>query len=331
MTSPASRPEHIDFDTEALPPGDRVARYRALYSAGADITQTGPNPRATFRGWRLDRAFLYDRRLNDLGHSRDARDLARYGLSHWTATLVLSGRMAADVGMGLVTLMPGDLLFMNTNAPLRNEAHDVRVATLAMTVERLEDVLGPLDGLHGLVLREVYTRLYDGLVRSLFETLPTLDERTLPGVTKALGGLLHAALEAHGRNDNTVPQSRDSTRLIALQAMIDARLGDQAFGPERVVVEAGLSRATLYRLLRPHGGLAGFVLGRRLEHLRRLLSDPHEHRHFGTIARAAGFSDEGQANRTFMARFGVRPGAYRAAVQRAEPDNQFRAWQQELR
>jgi AraC-like DNA-binding protein len=331
MTPHPPEPEHLAFDTQALPPEERVARYRALYGIGAEIIQTGPAPRVTFRGWRLDRAILYDRRLHDIGHSRAAADLARYGMSHWTATLVLEGRMDFDLGAGEQRIGAGELLFMDTSAPSRNGAHHAHVATLSIAEDRLEELIGPLDGLHGVLIGADNARLYAVFVRSLLETLPMLKARVLPAATAALGGLLRAALDAHGRRDGIAPRSRDSARLGALRATIDARLGDPDFGAEQVIAEAGLSRATLYRLLRPHGGLAAFLLGRRLEHLRRLLSDPRDHRPFGLIARAAGFRDEGQANRTFLARFGIRSGAYRASVQRAEPDDQFRTWQQELR
>lgn len=331
MTSPARPVERIEFDTELLPPDSRLARYRALYSAGADIQQTGPNLRATFRGWRLDRAFLYDRRLNDVGHSRDPENLSRYGLSHWTATLVLSGRLTVDLGMGIMGLTAGDLVFTDTNAPLRNEACNVHVATLSMASRRLEDMVGPLDGLHGLIANGAHTELYDPFIRSLLKSLPTLGERSLPGLTTALGGLLASTIEVCRSRENALAQSRQNTRLLELQAVVDARLSDPDFGPEEAIAEVGLSRATLYRALRAQGGLAKFILARRLEYVRRLLSHPGEDRRFGVIARAAGFEDENQANRAFLARFGTRPGIYRAAVQRAEPDEQFRTWQRELR
>jgi len=324
-------PENLSFDTEALPAPERMSRYRALYGIGAEIAQTGPNPRATFRGWRLDRAILYDRRLNDVGHSRAACELHRYGLSHWTATLVLDGRLVFDLGAGERPLGPGDLLFVDTDMPARNDARNAHVATFSVAEDRLEEMVGPLNGLHGLGVGADDARLYGAFVRALLEMLPTLNAAALPAATTALGGLLRASLDAHGRRDGVASRSRDAERLAQLRALIDARAGDPDFGPEQAVADAGLSRATLYRLLRPHGGLAAFLLGRRLEQLRRLLSDPGEHRSFGAIARAAGFRDERHANRTFLARFGVRADAYRAGVAHAVPDDQFRAWQQELR
>ena len=331
MTMRALPPEHLGFDSERLPPAERMIRYRALYGLGAEIIQTGPAPRATFQGWRLDRAILYDRWLNDVGHSRAATDLDRYGLSHWTATLVLDGYFMFDLGDGPRQIGPGELLFVDTNAPSRNEAQHAHIATLSIAEDRLEGLVGALAGLHGLQVEARAARLYRLFVGSLLQALPTLDAAALPATTAALGGLLRAALDAHGRRDLAGAGTRDGARLTALRSAIDARAGDPDFGPDEAVAAAGLSRATLYRLLRPYGGLGAFLLGRRLELLRRLLSDPADRRSFDMLAHAAGFHDEARANRAFLARFGMRPGAYRTAIARAEPEDQFRAWQHELR
>lgn len=330
MTSAVSSPQLLSFDTELLPPDDRMDRYCTLYSSGAEVTATGPAPRAAFQGWRLDRAVLYERRLNDIGHYRAAAKLEQYGLSHWTVTLVLEGWIAFDLGAGMRQIKPGEVLLVDTNTAGRNDARHAHIATLSIAQDRLEAILGPLGSLHGHLISVEDGRLYADFVRSLLATLPTLHWGALPSLTSTLGMVLRAALDVHGRAAGGTLSTQHARRLAEFKALVEARLADPTFGPETAVELSGVSRATLYRLLHAHGGLSAFIKHRRLEQIRRCLSDTSERRAFSALVREAGFRDESQTSRAFTARFGISPAAYRTAVTQAEPDGRFRAWQQDL-
>ncbi|WP_162233404.1 MULTISPECIES: helix-turn-helix domain-containing protein [unclassified Sphingomonas] len=302
---------------------------------GADITQIGPFPRATFEAWRLDRALLYDRHLNDIGHGRGELRAGRDGFTHWTVTLLIDGLLQVDLGDGIRDLKPGEIILVDVSRTGRNMMRDAHIATLAIAQDRIEETIGPLSGFHGLVLDADDCRLYADFVRSLLTNLPTMKTSSLPGATSALCTLLKVALESHGLRDPVVDASRDGRRLGQFRILVDGRLGDPGFDAETAIAESGVSRATLYRLLRPHQGLAAFIQTRRLEQIRRALSNPAEQRPFAEIAIDAGFLTESHASRAFLARYGLRPGGYRAAVATAvaevDPIEQIRLWQQELR
>ena len=331
MKRDTSAPELLAFDTELLPPNERLDRYRAIYDIGAEVTATGPAPSVWFQGWRLDRAILYDRRINDIGHVRTNAKLDGYGLTHWTITVVLDGWIAFDLGDGPRQVRPGELLLIDTNMAGRNDARHAHIATLSIAQDRLEEIIGPLGHLHGTVISVEEGRLYADFVRSLLATLPTLHWGALPAVTSTLGMILRAALDMRSDGGGRSSSTQQTLRLAQFRSLVDARLSDAAFGTEAAIEESGLSRATLYRLLHPQGGLAAFIQYRRLEQIRRHLSDPNQSRSFAEIAGTAGFRDEGQASRAFKARFGIRPTAYRAAMTQADAQEQFRAWQQDLR
>ncbi|MEG3169258.1 helix-turn-helix domain-containing protein [Sphingomonas sp. LB3N6] len=328
-------PERVAFDSEALPQDQRMDRYRALYAIGADVTQVGPNPRAAFEAWRLDRALLYNRRLNDISHSRGEQRVGRDGFTHWTVTLVFEGLLQIDLGDGVRNINAGEIVLIDVSRATRNMMRDARIATLAIAEDRIEETVGPIGGLHGLVLAADHCRLYADFVRSLLSNLPMMKTSSLPAATSALCTLLKVALEAHGLHDAVVEAGRDGRRLGQLRMLIDGRLGDPGFDAETAIAESGVSRATLYRLLRPQQGIAAFILARRLEQVRRALSKPAERRSFAEIAIDAGFVTESHASRAFLARYGLRPGGYRSAIATAiaetDPIEQIRLWQQELR
>ena len=334
MTLPEA-PERVSFDSAALPPHERIDRYRALYALGADVTQIGPNPQAAFEAWRLDRALLYDRRLNDISHSRGDQRAGRDGFTHWTVTLVFEGLLQVDIGDGIRDIKAGEVVLVDVSRATRNMMRDARIATLAIAQDRIEETVGPIGALHGLVLTADQCRLYADFVKSLLSNLPHMKTSSLPAATSALSTLLKVALETYGLHDTVVEAGRDGRRLSQLRTLVDGRLGDPDFDAEAAIAETGVSRATLYRLLRPQQGLAAFILARRLEQVRRALSNPADRRSFAEIALDAGLVTESPASRAFLARYGLRPGGYRTAVAIAtaetDPIEQIRLWQQELR
>ena len=335
MTTPAVAPERLEFDSTTLPPSERMERYRALYGIGADVAQTGPEPRMTFEGWRLDRAIIYHRRLHDVSHSRGEQRIQRDGMTHWTVTLAFEGAVDIDLGAGARRLHPGELILADVGRFGHSVAHEARIATLSIAQDRIEEVIGPIAGLHGTLVAAEHCRLYADFVTSLLANLPTMKAASLPGATSALVTLLKVALESQGTRDAVADAGREARKLTPFRTLVDARLSDPAFDADTAIQESGVSRATLYRLLQPGRGLAGFIQERRLEKVRRSLSDRDDTRPFAAIALDAGFATESHASRVFLSRYGIRPSAYRATVASAagdaDPIEQFRIWQQELR
>lgn len=335
VTAPGGAPEKLAFDSTTLPPAERMERYRALYGIGADVEQTGPAPRMTFEGWRLDRAIIYHRRLNDVSHSRTEPRVQRDGMTHWTVTLVFEGVLESDLGAGLRRLGPGDVILADVSQPGRSVAHDARIATLSIAQDRMEEVIGSIAGLHATILSPEHCRLYADFVTSLLANLPTMKAASLPSATSTLATLLKVALESQGTRDAVADAAREARKLTPFRTLVDARLSDPSFDANAAIRESGVSRATLYRLLQPGRGLASFIQERRMEKVRRSLSDSEDRRPFAAIALDAGFATESHASRVFLSRYGIRPSAYRATVAPtagdADPIEQFRIWQQELR
>ena len=74
-----------------------------------------------------------------------------------------------------------------------------------------------------------------------------------------------------------------------------------------VAKAAGVSRATLYRLFKPHGGVMEYVWRARLERARQALADPAVVGSIGTIAADAGFESGAHFSRRFTMFYGFSP------------------------
>lgn len=322
--------ERLRFDSDLLPEAERFAAYALLYGVGADVERGAGPFRARLRGFRLDRALLYDRHLTGVGHRRDGRRVERNAFDHFTLTYVVGGQYRLDIDEGAPGLVPpGSLVLADTSRPGANGCTDAHVVTLSMARERVAAAGVPLDGLHGLVVPPAGAGLIGDYLQSLLRRLPGLSAAVVPAATRPLPVLLTIALAAASGAGRPADEGERLRRLI------DTELGDPRFGPATLVERSGLSRATVYRLFQAQGGLAQVIQRRRVERVRRALEDPDDARPFAAIAFAAGFGSESHASRLFQDAFGTRPGEFRAALHPAGPPplplGRMAYWQEEVR
>jgi AraC-like DNA-binding protein len=324
----------LGFDSDGFAPGDRFEAYRDLYSVGADVQRTGPNFAARMRGWRLDRAVLYDRHLSDVAHERDPARVRAAEMEHFTLTLVRAGEFHADAGSGFRRVAPGEILILDMTRPMRNRAREAHVSTLSVARERMALARPRPRRLHGHVIPPARGALLADHLSSLAERGPLLTPAMLMPVSRITLDLLRIALA--DRDDlELVRIDPRAERVDRMRAVIEEHLTDSAFAPASLVGRFALSRATLYRDFEPWGGPAHYIKRRRLELLRDRLQDPDDPRALAELAAALGFSGENIASAAFLDMFGTRPGAYRRLT-RGESDEtrlwrRMREWQSVLR
>jgi AraC-like DNA-binding protein len=89
---------------------------------------------------------------------------------------------------------------------------------------------------------------------------------------------------------------------------IEANLASRELGIEKILSTFGLSRASLYRLFEPVGGVACYIRTRRLVRARNELTAPGlQDRRIGPIAYRAGFQSIPAFNRAFREAYGESP------------------------
>lgn len=309
----------LQFDSEALPAGERFRAYAALYADGVDASELGPAFLAQVTAWRLDGITIFARALNDVGHVRASDRAASDGFDHLVLTLVRAGRVEIDSGAGFVLLAQDGGMVADARLPVRNRMRDVRLFTVRVPRERFHEEVGPTARLHGLALPPERASLLVDYVERLTVRADALEPAAIVFAIDALLSLIAGAIGAARGPSRRDAGPRDPARLARVRAAIDRHLAEPELSPARIATLANLSRATLYRLLQPHGGVRRFVQSRRLDLLLTRLSDADAPQPFAEIAKSLGFSGEAQASRAFQHRYGQRPGQYRKEW-RAESD-----------
>ena len=284
---------------------------------GTDVFQETERFTADIRAFRLDRCILFDRRVSGVRHERGAHRLERDGFDHFAFQLVLSGRLDVDVGDGFSAAHAGEAVLIDTRLAGRLRFPGTHLVTASLARDLVIAAFGG-EPEHGhrlapdrtIAIRDLYARhgISDGpaLVLTMLESLGA----EAPPSTSAWR------------------QRRRRLQMAMVGDWIEANLHRRDIRPEAVARACGLSRAGLYRLMTPQGGLMTEVRKHRLARLEQWLATG-DGRGQEEMAEALGFADVSHMARQFRAAAGVSPGRYRSAGARAR--QRWAAWMGELR
>src|SRR5262245_1414176 len=132
----------------------------------------------------------------------------------------------------------------------------------------------------------------------------------------AIGATRDAAEIARGRGLR-------AARLRAIKADIARNLGWDDLSAASIALRQRITPRYIHKLFEGEGTtFSHYVLGQRLSHVYRLLTDPrHDDRAIAALAFEAGFGDLSTFNRRFRRHFGATPSDVRATAQSERTDS----------
>jgi AraC-like DNA-binding protein len=130
----------------------------------------------------------------------------------------------------------------------------------------------------------------------------------------ALVGLVNGVLDSYTRR-------HDDARLAAMKSYLRHRLADPTLSGADLQQRFHYSRATVYRLFEPDGGVAHFIRDERLRRCHDALAHPDQggRTTVGAVAARWGFADPAQFGRTFRNRYGCPPRDVLRAARAGQP------------
>ncbi|WP_373457471.1 helix-turn-helix domain-containing protein [Pseudogemmobacter lacusdianii] len=170
---------------------------------------------------------------------------------------------------------------------------------------------------------------------ALTEAAPKLTDLQMADLQPATIALVAATLNGVVSED-IAPEVRSSL-LLPIRKFVDAHLRSPDLGLPHIAAQFGLSRSTVYRIMKPVGGVSAFILERRLRACRADLRRPElRHKTISEIMLGWGFSNPQSFSSMFRRAFGMSPRAFRqqSAVQKSvaatEIDSNWSRWIKEL-
>lgn len=174
----------------------------------------------------------------------------------------------------------------------------------------LEDMGLDLDKLHLFALpkENPVAHMFNRHVRDMHQKADSMtiaEARSLEGPTAAL---LKAALSGSVDSQQEAAPAIKRGQLYEIRRYIDKNLLDPNLSPENILHTFGLSRASLYRLAEPLGGIHRFIKNRRLKHAFQQLTGQNSMAiSISSLAYDLGFGSEGTFRRVFKEAFGMTP------------------------
>lgn len=256
---------------------------------------------------------LSQSRCPSLTLARSDAAIARGALDVFAIRLQLSGRLAGSIGESGVEAREGDLMFLDMKQALDltlaagdSDAADV---TLWIPRRKLLAATSRADAFHGYVVAGASPAgaLIGGCLRLLAEQAKAISAEQMDALCDGVVALIAKAL-APELTQRGGGESRTHASLLIIQRHIDQRLTLPGLNADSLAKRFGLSRASLYRLFEPVGGVAGYIRKARLERAHQeLMASENSSRRIGPLAFSLGFRNVSAFNRLFKAHYGVSP------------------------
>lgn len=301
------------FETSEVRPADRHDLWQDVLGGVCDVSPTERNGPAdcmvNTEAWYLGGMIAIDLQVNAQSHARTARHVRADQVDHYRLTLKVQGLQSCDLGGQVVALHRGDMLLVDQAAPECSHFHGAHGHNLVFFIPRdtLDEALPAPMSVHGASPRGAAASLLAEHLTSVMRHLPQMTPEDAPDVTAATVHLLSAALKATPDSLGLARPVIESSLLRQACRYIDLHLGEESLSATTVATFFKISRATLYRLFEPHGGVAGYIKERRLLRIHAMLSGPGHSVRLQEIAEDHGFKTVPHLCREFRQLFGYAP------------------------
>lgn len=306
------------FSTDLLPAKTRFESWRESIGVLYDVKQSVRTPADSFyanvHGYLFDNMMIVRCRTSAQEFRRSPVNIAQDGVDHYMIQLFLAGGQQVTRGRREAVSGPGDIIIYDLAA--EHYADTSNFDNLSIILPRR--LLGPLlqqpDNQNGRIFgaEEPLTRILSHYMRDLYELSGTITDeqrKSLDGVTSSL---IAATLNGSGGEPNEYSHAVTSSVLLHAKHVLDRFLHEPNLDALAIAKAVGVSRAGLYRLFEPYGGVMNYVRRRRLYRSLRVLMDPMQrNRTIADIAFGCGFTSEAHFSRVFRKQFKMSPSEVR--------------------
>lgn len=304
---PRGNTPFVHFSTTDLPARDAYPVWRETVSVMFEPTieaDDGEPFRAEVGMFHLGDMLFCETSVARQRFTRTPRMIRQDGMDHCLIQVYHKGGYRGDVNGEFIELRPGEISILDLAKPLATQVDSSDTLTLIVPRGMLERLL-VTDQLHGRVLRGTAAALFSDYVFSLQRRLPSVLQEEASLLTQSLIGLFAALVQpTQGRIAASV---QEELALARAKRHVEMHLHQPWLDAEEIRVAAGISRASLYRLFKPYGGIACYLLARRLARCRDAIEAPGHDCLIAAIAYAHGFVSEAHFSRAFRRAYGIAP------------------------
>jgi len=263
--------------------------------------------------FNLGKLLIAESRFSAQVYDRDRQWMRRYDDSdHLLLQLFITGENRALNSTDEFLQQPGNVCAVNLAYQAKSVSTDAHALTLVLSRDLLRDELPHLLDKRGALFApdSAAAQICCDYFLSLRRSLDLASAEDAPNITQATLSLLDSLTL---RDDIAASGSQSAAFQLACR-YIDSHLSDPALGVNDICKQLRCSRATLYRLFAPHGGVQEHIRRRRLVACFKAIGSPkHQHRRIFDIALDFGFTSPSHFSTLFRRNFGMTPREARDA------------------
>jgi len=204
----------------------------------------------------------------------------------------------------MVAARAGTTVFGDLGRPSVNQSLSTRGRVMIM--DRSLFPSSSIDSLAGQMIDGARHNLLNDFMGWLLGSLPRARLNAMARTEAAISAVVLACMDPASIVEAPAREILGGLALARAQAYID-RHAAEPMSMDTIAAAAFVSRATLFRLFKPLGGVMAYVWRARLDLARRRLSDPAFRGSISVIAADAGFATDAHFSRRFTEAYGFSP------------------------
>jgi AraC family transcriptional activator of tynA and feaB len=310
-----------EFNAGFRRPADRIDSWRMAVSENlVHVECRLLSPPSEFDGsfvvYSSDQCGLACLRGSPHTASRTRASVRQTGDDFFMLFLQRTGRMVVEIEDGELEVRPGDFYFYNARMP-HKLMFDSSFEHIALRIPDclIKDRWGSL-GLRGcfqLTPQDPLARIAAATLDAAEVNIHWMSSGDLSIVVEKVVDLFSASASKVRPMDESWWYGGASAAFVRAQAVIQAKLRDEALCPDMIAADMHISRRSLNKLFQRNGvGVMEYVMLQRLERAARDLSSPSQRMvPISQIAYRWGFKNISHFCKRFRDRFGQAPGEVR--------------------
>lgn len=294
------------FDYRDFAPEDRLQALQETTSSVYAVSALGDEREFWMEvaGYQINDLIFNDLKCSPATFERHEDHLRGEDQDFVVLQAQVSGEELLAMQHGIIRLLPGYLYLRDWAFPFRSLADTIHINSIVIPRRRLSGCA--VFSAHNPILSWSRSEPEGRMLWQLWSLLLTEFEHIERGVAESLCrsflGFLDGLINVDGHRGEA-----DQPSLRAMELYLQQQLrGDVSV--ETLCERFHVSRASAFRLFKPHGGIKHYVNRLRLERSFTELSSAHPgHISVGYVASGWGYTDPADFRRRFRRQFGVSP------------------------
>ena len=245
---------------------------------------------------------------------RSSEIIRRGGAEGFAIHAQISGTAAGTIGDKTIECRAGDVFFVDLlqTLDLQISPGEKPAAAVALWIPRRR-MLASIDdenALHGFVVPHgsPAAALIGGSLRLFAEQAGNVTAKEMDALADGVVELAAKSIGPLLQRIGGVDGGKPLASFVTIRHHIDRTLLSPKLSVENLAATFGLSRASLYRLFEPVGGVASYIRKSRLNRAYQdIVTTELSNRRIGPIAYRLGFKNLSAFNRLFKETYGVSP------------------------